>query len=715
MPKAIFGGGTYVAVDILERTAPYRDAIGRPPHVVSITQGDQVEVVPPGAVAFTRELKHGHWQRWEPRIAAGMPGGISPLNGILSPFAWPYLVLPAWFAIGFRIALSLLFAQVFCYLFFRRLAVSRWAATVGAVAYTFTGTNVVLIHRVTAVFVLPALLWAVHRVVTERRYRDVLVLAGLVAWTWFEGFPAGFVYCVDAAAAWAIALAGTRLWRERRARGADWKDAGLRLGAVGAGMAWGVGVAAVTLVPLVSEVTRRGILEAREFAHLPGLNMYALATYKIPGPPLAHSFWASQTAVEGTAAVGMIVVVGATAALVLGSLGRLLLTPDQRVAWGFASVVGPVVLLLSYADTPLSRVAENVPGIANNPIWRSRFLIAMCAVILLVLLLGALWRDTSDRAADGDALAPPPVWLSRGAVLIVGGMALRFLPRLVDAADAAHVLDDIGRDVVENLDAAAVAAALVVVGMLRSRLVPLCAVAITGLVFWQVAWPVRDFTPTAPRDDFYTTQSGHRVLQRMTHGSYRIAASSLNFYPDQSTIIGLYDVRGAGLHAPRFRHLLEQAVPNAYKGDPFKAFFDRDTWKQRSAALDDLSVRYFALGTDEEPYGAPVLDDGSWLGWADAPTVAGLAPVRAPGGFDAIQLPLRGRGECRRGHVVVDVLGGARRVARTSRPLNDVYGGWLPFAIRASGLPPASDVRLRVRSTSRGPSSCERARRSHCA
>ncbi len=228
--------------------------------------------------------------------------------------------------------------------------------------------------------------------------------------------------------------------------------------------------------------------------------MYALATYEIPGPPLAHSFWASYTPVEGTAAVGMIVVAGAVTALVLGSLGRLRLTPDQQVAWGFATVVGPAVLVLSYADTPLSRVAEHVPGLANNPIWRSRFLIAMCAVILLVLLLDALWRPRSDRATGVRTLGPAPVWLSRAAVVVLGGMALRFLPRLVDAADAAHVLDDIGRDIVENLDVAAVAAAIVVVGVLRSRLVPLCAVAITGLVFWQVAWPVRDFTPTAPRD-----------------------------------------------------------------------------------------------------------------------------------------------------------------------------------------------------------------------
>ena len=58
-------------------------------------------------------------------------------------------------AIGLKAALALTFCLSFTYLFLRRLGVSVVEATLGAVAYTFSGVNLVFMHRVTARLVLP--------------------------------------------------------------------------------------------------------------------------------------------------------------------------------------------------------------------------------------------------------------------------------------------------------------------------------------------------------------------------------------------------------------------------------------------------------------------------------------------------------------------------------------------------------------------------------
>ena len=427
LPLPLLGMRTYAAVDMLETGAPYRNAIGRLPHVESPIQTDQVEGFP-GVVDFFRAARHGQFQRATFEIAGGTPTGLFPFNGLLSPFSAGYLALPAWYAIGLKAALALTFCLSFTYLFLRRLGVSVVAATLGAVAYTFSGVNLVFMHRVTAQLVLPALLWSVDRLVDRATIRRTAVVALLVAWTWFEGFPAGFAYCVYAAGAWAAWRVGRRWWSERP--GSNGK-AVRTVAFLGVALAWGVGIATVNLLPFVLEVTRRGTLSARHFgadSHLPRVQFFGLFDTRALGTYPTGSFWTGNNPVEGVTQVGLLVTAAVAVALLLALAGRLRMTDRGREAWTFFLAVGAVTVVATFIGTPLLAALLKLPGIAGNPFNRARFLIPLAAAVVSALALDSVGtRSGGAPAAEGMTRRPAPR-LVAGLVLVGGGARDRVAP-----------------------------------------------------------------------------------------------------------------------------------------------------------------------------------------------------------------------------------------------------------------------------------------------
>ncbi len=421
MPLAMLGQRTYAAVDLMEPTAPYREAIGRPPNVVSLIQTDQAESLA-GPVAFFRSLRRGALHLWDPNVAGGNPVGTLPLGGIYSPFSVGFLFLPAWYAIGLKTFLALVFAQAFTYLLLRRLGAAVGPSVLAGVAYTFSGTNLVLIHRVDVVFLLPALFWAVHRLVGGKppegtvggeppestvggkppestvggrsRLRGVVVLAVLVAWAWQEGFPSGWVYCMYATVAWAGWLC---------VRGAAGFTAAVRRAlAPAVGLACGLALSAFTLVPFVSEVLSRGTLDVRAGAagaHIPSVQLFGLFHLSAIGPPLQGPWWSGLNPVESISHVGMITSVAVAAGLLAGALGQVRLSKEAARVWPFFCGLAVVAVVVNFLGTPLLSLVEHLPGVARNPIGRSRFLISLAAAVLAGLVLDAWWA-----AGPGDGL-----------------------------------------------------------------------------------------------------------------------------------------------------------------------------------------------------------------------------------------------------------------------------------------------------------------------
>ncbi|MGH9016042.1 MAG: YfhO family protein [Acidimicrobiia bacterium] len=683
MPQALGGQRTYAAVDLLQLGSPYRDVIDAPPapELAAPIQTDQVETFPWPA-SFFRELRHGDWQLWEPNVAGGIPTGTLPLLGVLSPFSVGYLVLPAWYAVTVKAALVLLVSQWFTYLLLRRLGAGTMASTLAGVAYAYTGTNLVLLHRVGAVALAPALLWATHRLVERPSLRHTGLVAFLVAWTWFEGFPAGFVYCMYLTAAWGLWLAVARL---RASRGTTTLrqrlgDPVRRLGALAAAGALGLGIAAVNLVPFIDEVLTRQTLGTRlttdSHAHLPTSNVFGLIDHSAIGPP----WWTGIHPIENVATIGTITVLAAAAGLVASVRRRLLLTRNGAAAWSFLCGIGIFGILTSYVGTFVLGLVYNLPGLADNPVHRLRFLIAIAAAGLAALSLDAWWH-AGGPAAERRVHAPRGI--SAFTLLFYLGAATLGANDFVDDVARAGRSSEVARAVGIGLLLAVAALLLAWAGRRWRHLAPVAAVAIAGLLFAQLAWPLRDFTPQADRDLYYTTQQGHRTLHKLVGDRYRFSGAGFyTFYPNTAQLLDVPDLRGFALHSTEFRDLVGAAAPAAVARDPFKIVPDRDSWNFSSPVLDDLSVRIVVLSTDELPFGDIVASTDSWSRWRD-PDRLGPEAWRssAPGPITGILVPLEHSGACRGARIRVTLSTDGRTVDSAERPAFDAEGGWMSFAL----------------------------------
>lgn len=692
LPQALLGQRTYAGVDLMEPTSPYREALPRPPKVTSIVQTDQAESLA-GRKSFFDALRHGIFQRWDPNLAAGEPSGTLPLGSMFSPLSIGFLVLPAWYAIGFRVFLALLFSQTFTYLLLRRLGAAVGPAALAGVAYTFSGTNLVFIHRVDAVFVVPALFWAMHRLVARPNVRSAAIVAALVAWTWAEGFPSGWVYCVYAVAAWGawLALPGARGLR----------DAARRLVPVVGALVWGVALSAVTLVPFLAEVLARGTLDVRAGgtgSHIPAIQFFGLFDLSVGGPPLAGPWWSGLNPVEAVSHVGSIAVVAVVAGCVAAALGRIRLSREGAAAWPFFCGMAVVGVVVDYLGTPLLGVLEKLPGIARNPIGRSRFLIGLAFAVLGALALDAWW----SRREDGGERASR--WASGAAVAVLGAAALLHGGEFARAASANNLLRRISIHFLLALVVAGVAVGVAVLAARRpsARLRVGATLGLAAMLFAQLGWPLRHFTPEAPVGDFYGERAGHRALAALLDGRYRFTASEYNYYPNSGQALGLADLRGLALHSKDFKALVRAFNPQAFTSDPLKLNLKREEWNLTSPLLDDLAVRYFAEGTGELPFGRVTEDaDLTWDRWAPVDSIGDSATGGvAPGPLNGVYVPLRTGGRCRGASVRLSLLAGDQIVATSTRPAFDVTGGWTGFAILGRALPAGGSYRLQAASTS---------------
>jgi hypothetical protein len=686
MPKALAGQATYLAVDMAEPTSPNREALDRPPDVVSPVQTDQQEG-PPLVMSFVDSLVDGDLRLWDPRVAAGTPT-LTAFPFLASPLNISYAVLPDDYATTLVAALTLLIGQVFMFLLLRRLGVGPAAATFGALAYAFSGTEMAFLQRhMTAVWLLPGLLWAIHRALDRPALGRVLVVGLIIAWTWLEGFPSVFAYCMYTGVVWTAWL-GYRRWR-RAERAPEWRpaarDAAVRVAKVAGGFAWGAALAAVTLIPFLTEITERGVLDLRSTdlnSHLPSEYVWSLFDLSVNGDPLnPNDWWAGVNPFETVTVIGSIVLVAALIGLVPGIARRVRLSSEGRDAWPFFAFIAPAMTFVIFIGTHALGALYLVPGIANNPISRARFLIALGLCVLAALHLdSALSRDR-----EREARVPARVALAALAFWIV--IAALTFGDVLDAFDDADRMDELVEGLSVGVLLASGAAAVVL--LFRARRLPagVVAVVLAALVFAQTAWPLRSFTPQSPLEDFYPRTEGQAALETLSADRYRFAATNFNYYPNSAQLTDLYDLRGLALYDDPLRALLESATPTTFARDPLKQVLARDEWRLGAPAYDHLALRYFALSTLEEPYGERVVLDEGWDRWVEAPVELG---VEVPGDRElaGLAVPLAGRGDCDSAQVSFELYRGDVQVDAAARPAYDAGGGWISMALAGRDADP---------------------------
>ncbi|HTF91247.1 MAG TPA: YfhO family protein [Planctomycetota bacterium] len=191
------------------------------------------------AQAMRASLGRGELPLWDATTALGAPLYAQTMFGALYPPHWLAFVMPADLALGWIAWIDLVVAGLGLYLFTRGLGLSFGASLVGAAVFQtagFASANLHDVMKVEAGLWLPWTLLAIERVLGGER-RALLGLAATVALSFLAGFVPIALFCAAAALAYAVA------------RGITKPSAASGLASCALGIALGIGLSAIQLIP----------------------------------------------------------------------------------------------------------------------------------------------------------------------------------------------------------------------------------------------------------------------------------------------------------------------------------------------------------------------------------------------------------------------------------------------------------------------------------
>lgn len=168
----------------------------------------------PGAAAWQTEpvfalehrlLAQGSAPLWNPYVGFGQPLAANMQSQPFYPLAWIVEAHPSIRAYNWYIALRFWVAALFAFLFLG-CYVRLWPALGGGIAYAFTGYLVIYydMPELSVEVLVPALLWAIERLVRRRGPNAVGVLALVVAATVLGGMPESAFLAFAFAAAYGV-------------------------------------------------------------------------------------------------------------------------------------------------------------------------------------------------------------------------------------------------------------------------------------------------------------------------------------------------------------------------------------------------------------------------------------------------------------------------------------------------------------------------------
>ncbi len=320
-----------------------------------------------------------------PLNGCGEPWFANPQTAPLGPQSWPWLLLPAPWALTAEIALHLAWLALGAGILARRLGADR-VTTAAAEAAAFLAPPVLTLTGV--LNNLETLAWAPWIVLASRTRRPELTLPVAVAAGWFGAAPV----------LWALILAAALLTSPRRTRAA-------------AGIVLGIGLAAVQIGPFLGWVAggdrgRSAVPEAMVAAAVPPEGWLSLV---VPGA--VASAWA------GTVFLG-----GALLAAAAGAVRR------------FPGIAAAAVALAGLATLPAvgggALFLALTSGLVRYP---ARFAAAAGLLVLVLALAGlAPWVRGEGRAAT--AVAGGLTLLLAGRVPDTGTVGTAVLGGLLLAA-----------------------------------------------------------------------------------------------------------------------------------------------------------------------------------------------------------------------------------------------------------------------------------------
>lgn len=614
----------------------------------------------PSVILYKSALKGGLTNgQWDPYMSGGVPLASTPNYALASPLSLVYYALPTWLAPAYERLLEVLVCVGGCYLFLRRLKLSRPAAITAGMVFATSGFVVAWLNfpqtRVAAF--IPALFWTIERYLQERRLRDAALIPLPLASMLLGGFPAVAGYAVLTAGAYTL----TRIAVEHRS---TLRKAWRPLVGTGLGAAAGVGLAAFQLLPFSAFLhswytdgrAQNGAQHLDPTTLLTAFAPWAFGGVNANNPPVSY---VGPNLVESLSYISAAAAVLVLVAFALQRSARAMLSRGVWVFFAAATLAWGGLIYLG--GWPLVAV-QDLPGLRSvfsiNYIGRSRsvlgFLLAVLAGVGFELLLR---HRAAARSRSGTRWAAGVVVVTAGvtAVLMYFGVKdSRTEQRLLRQAHAPGTpWPTFWHQMIYSwlLILAAIACVALLWIAARRRELPggertwrrirfAAAAALPLLIAGQSINLLTEYYPKSSTDTFYPVTDTHSYLAANL-GEQRYAAGGSGMVFGTNVAYDLRSVDGHAFINTAFTALLKGIPGNPV---PFATYIDIDasTAAATSPILDTLGTKYFVTALSDPILGTETAakSDGSQLTLRPGQSVS--EPVPAIGALRGVGITAQG-------------------------------------------------------------------------
>ena len=608
----------------------------------------------PAVILYKDALKNGLTNgQWDPYQSGGTPLAATPNYAFASPLTIPYYVLPTWLAPAYERLLEIIVAVGGCFLFLRRLKVSRPTAITGGMVFAASGFMIAWLDfpqtRVAAF--IPALFWTIERYLQERRLRDAALISLPVASMLLGGFPSVAGYALLTAAVYTVvrivaSIPLRRAWRP---------VVGTTLG-VGAG----VGLAAFQLLPFagfLSSWYTTGRAQTSS-AHLDATTLltaiapWAFGGVNVNNPPL---FYDNSNFIEAVSYISAAAAVLVLVAVALQRSGRALL---PRGVWIFLVVATLLWAELVYLGGWPLGVLQKLPGLhsvfATNFIARARSILGFLLAVLAAVGFELLLRHRASRTAiPARRFRAGTLWAAGVGVVVAaaGGVlvwqgehnAANEQTQPTQQGSPGHPVSLFWHQIFYSALLILVTIACVVLLRLAARRRELpdydrvwrktrfaAAAALPLLIAGQGLYLVTQYYPKSNADTFFPVTDTHSYLAANL-GDERFAAGGDGMVFGTNVAYDLRSVNGHAFVNANFAALV-QGIP----GDPVPVDsyiqFDDSQAVASSPILDALGTKYFVTSLGDPILGnvTAAKTDGSQLTLQPGQSVTAPVPTTGP-------------------------------------------------------------------------------------
>ena len=588
---SLVGTRTLISVDTLSAYFPWMANGGNIDAGHEVCSSDTIDAVMPGIAHVRSQLFSGHLASWQNVVSGGGTLSSVPSLGLLDPLSLPYFVLPLWLAPAFVALLSFIVAVGGTFLFLRRLTVSRPAAMLAGLIFSTSGFMVMWTNwpqtRVAAL--IPALFWAVERLVQRTKVTDAILVAAVIASMIFGGFPAVTGYALYLATAYLLVRVVV-LYRSRL------RDAWRTVGLAATGVVLGAALTAVQLLPFLSfyRETNFAYRAGEASAGLPLTGLITLVAPNANGLCIIGKTTQGNV-IETVAFVGAAAMVLAVAGAAFGFGSQRRLT---RGFVGFFVAAATVIVVLGWLSPTARLAVAHLPAFADNFIGRIRSVLGF--VLAVLAAIGFDWltlRRKRGQATLGQR-AGRGIWAALvGAGVVVLGLVVAW--RFRHDALVGHYWTEQWPTL--WIPGVLLVAALAVAGLSRIRhrwtqigafiLMPLL-VAGQGAQFFHTVLPGdsrQDFYPDTPAHQFLASHLGHD----------RFTSSGGTMLPATALYYNLRTPTGHAFIEPAWQDLLTRVDPKVMVAPTYSTFSVAmsPATVGTEPILDRMGVKYFVAAS----------------------------------------------------------------------------------------------------------------------